>query len=129
MTEGAARPRAVIIRAGIGGLAAAAGLSAAGWDVTAVGQEIGLRRPDGRWLVRSSTEHMITDRFGDPVILLPRSRLIEAAARMTTWTSPPAIALRDGLAMTLGKLAPAAALRGLTAIYDWRPPAPVTPRS
>jgi 2-polyprenyl-6-methoxyphenol hydroxylase-like FAD-dependent oxidoreductase len=35
MTEGAARPRAVIIGAGIGGLAAAAGLHAAGWDVTA----------------------------------------------------------------------------------------------
>lgn len=117
MTEGAARPRAVIIGAGIGGLAAAAGLHAAGWDVTAyeraawlepigaglalapnglraldvfgagdavrahaIGQEIGLRRPDGRWLVRSSTERMIADRFGDPVILLPRSRLIEALA-------------------------------------------------
>ena len=117
MTEGAARPRAVIIGAGIGGLAAAAGLHEAGWDVTAceraaslepvgaglalapnglraldvfgvgdavrahaVGQEIGLRRPDGRWLVRSSTERMISDRFGDPVILLPRSRLIEALA-------------------------------------------------
>jgi 2-polyprenyl-6-methoxyphenol hydroxylase-like FAD-dependent oxidoreductase len=117
MTEGAARPRAVIIGAGIGGLAAAAGLHAAGWDVTAyeraaslepvgaglalapnglraldvfgvgdavrahaIGQEIGLRRPDGRWLARSSTERMIADRFGDPVILLPRSRLIEALA-------------------------------------------------
>jgi 2-polyprenyl-6-methoxyphenol hydroxylase-like FAD-dependent oxidoreductase len=110
-----ARPRAVIIGAGIGGLAAAAGLSAAGWDVTAceraaslepvgaglalapnglraldvigagdaarahaVNQEIGLRRPDGRWLVRSSTDRVIADRFGDPVILLPRSRLIDA---------------------------------------------------
>ncbi|MGA8465992.1 MAG: FAD-dependent monooxygenase, partial [Trebonia sp.] len=117
MTEGAARPRAVIIGAGIGGLAAAAGLHAAGWDVTgyeraaslepvgaglalapnglraldvfgagdavrahAIGQEIGIRRPDGRWLLRSSTERMVTDRFGDPVILLPRSRLIEALA-------------------------------------------------
>ena len=117
MTEGATRPRAVIIGAGIGGLAAAAGLHAAGWDVTAyeqaaslepvgaglalapnglraldvfgagdavrahaVGQEIGIRRPDGRWLLRSRTERMITDRFGDPVILLPRSRLIEALA-------------------------------------------------
>jgi len=117
MTEGAARPRAVIIGAGIGGLAAAAGLHAAGWDVTAyeraaslepvgaglalapnglraldvfgvgdavrahaIGQEIGLRRPDGRWLVQSKTERMVTDRFGDPVILLPRSRLVEALA-------------------------------------------------
>jgi hypothetical protein len=41
---------------------------------------------------------------------------------MTTWTSPLAIALRDGLAMILGKLAPAAALRGLAPIYDWHPP-------
>jgi 2-polyprenyl-6-methoxyphenol hydroxylase-like FAD-dependent oxidoreductase len=117
MTVAAARPRAVIIGAGIGGLAAAAGLHAAGWEVTAceraaslepvgaglalapnglraldvfgagdavrahaVGQEIGMRRPDGRWLLRSSTERMITDRFGDAVILLPRSRLIEALA-------------------------------------------------
>jgi len=115
MTVGGARPRAVIIGAGIGGLAAAAGLHAAGWDVTAceraaslepVGaglamapnglraldvigagdmvradvnrQEIGIRRPDGRWLLRSSTDRMIADRFGDPVILLPRARLINA---------------------------------------------------
>jgi 2-polyprenyl-6-methoxyphenol hydroxylase-like FAD-dependent oxidoreductase len=107
--------RAVIIGAGIGGLAAAAGLHAAGWDVTAceraaslepvgaglamapnglraldvfgagdivradaVRQEIGFRRPDGRWLLRSSTGRMLTDRFGDPVILLPRARLIHA---------------------------------------------------
>jgi 2-polyprenyl-6-methoxyphenol hydroxylase-like FAD-dependent oxidoreductase len=115
MSGDAARPRAVIIGAGIGGLAAAAGLHAAGWDVTAferagslepvgaglamapnglraldvigagdmvradaVRQEIGFRRPGGRWLVRSSTGRMIADRFGDPVILLPRSRLIGA---------------------------------------------------
>jgi len=115
MSGGATRPRAVIIGAGIGGLAAAAGLHAAGWDVTAferaaslepvgaglamapnglraldvigagdmvradaVRQEIGFRRPDGRWLVRSSTDRMISGRFGDPVILLPRSRLIGA---------------------------------------------------
>jgi 2-polyprenyl-6-methoxyphenol hydroxylase-like FAD-dependent oxidoreductase len=114
---GGARPRAVVIGAGIGGLAAAAGLHAAGWEVTAceraaslepvgaglalapnglraldvfgagdavraqaISQEIGIRRPDGRWLLRSSTERMIIDRFGDPVILLPRSRLIEALA-------------------------------------------------
>ena len=49
-------------------------------------------------------------------------RLSRRAGRMTTWTSPLAIALRDGLAMTLGKLAPAAALRGLAPIYDWHPP-------
>src|ERR1700720_4188378 len=97
-----ARARAVVIGAGIGGLAAAAGLCSAGWDVTAferatslepagaglglapnglraldvvgagnplralaVPQELGIRRSDGRWLIRS-TGHMIADRFGDP---------------------------------------------------------------
>ena len=109
------RPHAVVIGAGIGGLAAAAGLAAAGWDITvceraaavepagaglalapnglraldalgigdsarahAVPQEIGIRSPGGRWLVRSSTGRMIVDRFGDPVILLPRSQVIDA---------------------------------------------------
>jgi len=83
-----AAARAVVIGAGIGGLAAAAGLRAAGWDVTvceraaalepvgaglalapnglraldalgigdavrayAVPQELGIRSPDGRWLL------------------------------------------------------------------------------
>ena len=110
-----ARPHAVVIGAGIGGLAAAAGLAAAGWDVTvceraaavepagaglalapnglraldvlgigdsvrahAVPQEIGIRSPDGRWLVRSSTGRMLVDRFGDPVILLPRTQVIDS---------------------------------------------------
>jgi len=112
-----ARARAVVIGAGIGGLAATAGLCAAGWDVTAceraaslepvgaalglapnglraldaigaggslralaVPQELGLRRCDGRWLVRSTTGRMIVDRFGDPIILLPRAAVIEALA-------------------------------------------------
>ena len=45
-------------------------------------------------------------------------RLSRRAGRMPpTWTSPPAIALRDGLAMTLGKLAPA------------EPPSAASPRS
>jgi phytoene dehydrogenase-like protein len=65
----------VVIGGGIGGLAAAAGLHAAGWDVTRCERAASL---DGRWLLRSSTEHMIVDRFGDPVILLPRSSVIEA---------------------------------------------------
>jgi 2-polyprenyl-6-methoxyphenol hydroxylase-like FAD-dependent oxidoreductase len=106
-----------VIGAGIGGLAAAAGLCAAGWDVTAceratslepvgaglalapnglraldtigagdapralaVPQEVGIRRSDGRWLTRSTTGRMIADRFGDPVILLPRAALIDALA-------------------------------------------------
>jgi 2-polyprenyl-6-methoxyphenol hydroxylase-like FAD-dependent oxidoreductase len=110
-----ARARAVVIGAGIGGLAVAAGLCQAGWDVTAceragsldpvgsalalapnglraldvigagdalralaVPQEVGIRRCDGRWLARSSTGRMIADRFGDPVILLPRAAVVDA---------------------------------------------------
>jgi 2-polyprenyl-6-methoxyphenol hydroxylase-like FAD-dependent oxidoreductase len=112
-----ARARAVVIGGGIGGLAAAAGLSAAGWDVAvcerarslepvgaglalapnglraldvfgagdtlrglATPQEIGIRRPDGRWLLRSTTGQMITSRFGDPVVLVPRAALVDALA-------------------------------------------------
>src|SRR5579863_5413267 len=114
MTEGAARPRAVIIGAGIGGLAAAAGLHAAGWDVTvceqaaaiepvgsglalapnglraldtigagdglralAVPQEPGIRRSDGRWLIRG-TGQLISGRFGDPVLLATRAQVMDA---------------------------------------------------
>jgi 2-polyprenyl-6-methoxyphenol hydroxylase-like FAD-dependent oxidoreductase len=112
-----ARARAVVIGAGIGGLAAAAGMCSAGWDVTAceraaslepvgaglalapnglraldaigagdtlralaVPQELGIRRSDGRWLIRSTTGQMISDQFGDPVILLPRAAVIDALA-------------------------------------------------
>jgi 2-polyprenyl-6-methoxyphenol hydroxylase-like FAD-dependent oxidoreductase len=111
------RAHAVVIGAGIGGLAAAAGLCAAGWDVTvceraasvepvgsglglapnglraldaigagdglralAVPQEVGIRRSDGRWLMRSTTGQLISDRFGDSVILLPRTALVDALA-------------------------------------------------
>jgi 2-polyprenyl-6-methoxyphenol hydroxylase-like FAD-dependent oxidoreductase len=107
----------VVIGAGIGGLAAAAGLCSAGWDVTAceraaslepagaglalapnglraldaigagdalralaVPQELGIRRCDGRWLMRSTSGQMIADRFGDPVIVLPRAAVIDALA-------------------------------------------------
>jgi len=107
----------VVIGAGIGGLAAAAGLCAAGWDVTAceragslepvgvalalapnglraldaigagdalralaVPQELGIRRCDGRWLMRSTTGRTVSDRFGDPVILLPRAAVVDALA-------------------------------------------------
>jgi 2-polyprenyl-6-methoxyphenol hydroxylase-like FAD-dependent oxidoreductase len=110
-----AAARAVVIGAGIGGLAAAAGLHAAGWDVTvceraaalepvgaglalapnglraldalgigdavrahAVSQEMGICSPDGRWLLRSNTEQMVRTRFGDPIILLPRTQLVDA---------------------------------------------------
>ncbi len=107
----------MVIGAGIGGLAAAAGLHAAGWEVTAceragslepvgvalalapnglraldaigagdalralaVPQELGIRRCDGRWLMRSTSGRMISDRFGDPVILVPRAAVIDALA-------------------------------------------------
>src|SRR5580692_11663143 len=111
------RARAVVVGAGIGGLAAAAGLRLAGWHVTvceraaslepvgaglalapnglraldtigaedglrglAIPQELGIRRSDGRWLIRSTTGRMISDRFGDPVILLARAAVIDALA-------------------------------------------------
>lgn len=111
------RLKAVVIGAGIGGLAVTAGLCAAGWDVRAferaeslepvgaglglapnglraldalgvgdalragaVDQEVGMRRPDGRWLIRSTTGRMLQEKFGDPIILVPRARLIEALA-------------------------------------------------
>lgn len=107
--------RAVVIGAGIGGLAAAAGLHAAGWDVTvceraaalepvglalalapnglhaldtidagdavralAVPQEPGIRRSDGRWLIRSNSGRMLAERFGDSVILATRAAVIDA---------------------------------------------------
>ena len=45
------------------------------------------------------------------------------AATMTTWASPPAVALRNTVAWLTGRIAPGAALRGLAAIYGWQPPA------
>jgi 2-polyprenyl-6-methoxyphenol hydroxylase-like FAD-dependent oxidoreductase len=135
MGESGGRPRAVVIGAGIGGLASAVALCAAGWDVTvcerapvlepvgsglalapnglraldaigqdcqglarlgldgpglagselgdelrahAIGQTMGIRRPDGRWLLRGDSGAMVSDRFGDGIILLPRSQVVEA---------------------------------------------------
>ncbi len=46
----------------------------------AVPQEVGIRRSDGRWLMRSTSGRMVSDRFGDPVILLPRAAVIDALA-------------------------------------------------
>ena len=114
MGEVTTRPAAVVIGAGIGGLATAAGLSAAGWDVTiceraasvepvgsglglapnglraldvlglgddarkhAIPQAMGMRRTDGRWLMRAASATTLSDRFGDPIILLPRSALVD----------------------------------------------------
>jgi 2-polyprenyl-6-methoxyphenol hydroxylase-like FAD-dependent oxidoreductase len=124
-------PRAVVIGAGIAGLAAAAGLHAAGWDVTvceraatiepvgsglalapnglraldtidagdavralAVPQEPGIRRSDGRWLMRG-TGRVIKDRFGDPVILATRAQVMDAVAAQV-----PAAALSLSTAVT-----------------------------
>jgi 2-polyprenyl-6-methoxyphenol hydroxylase-like FAD-dependent oxidoreductase len=107
--------RAVVIGAGIGGLATAAGLQQSGWEVTvceradalepvgaglavapnglraldvigagdeirelASSQELGIMRPDGRWLMRSSSGRMVADRFGDPIILVTRAALVKA---------------------------------------------------
>ncbi len=109
-------PRAVVIGAGVGGLAAAAGLHAAGWEVTvceraaklepvglglalapnglraldmigagdavralAVPQEPGIRRSDGRWLIRGSGQ-LVAERFGDTVILATRAQVMDAVA-------------------------------------------------
>ena len=56
---------------------------------------------------------------------LPRTtdvvRWSRRAARMSTWTAPPAVAVRNTTARVLGRLAPGALLRGLGPIYDWRP--------
>ncbi|HXT92545.1 MAG TPA: FAD-dependent monooxygenase, partial [Trebonia sp.] len=58
---------------------------------------------------------------------LPRTsdivRWSRRAGMMTTWTSPAAVALRDTVALVMGKLAPNAALRGLDGVYGWQPPA------
>jgi 2-polyprenyl-6-methoxyphenol hydroxylase-like FAD-dependent oxidoreductase len=39
-----------------------------------------MRRPDGRWLIRSTTGRMLEEKFGDPIILVPRARLVDALA-------------------------------------------------
>jgi 2-polyprenyl-6-methoxyphenol hydroxylase-like FAD-dependent oxidoreductase len=56
---------------------------------------------------------------------LPRTTQVVRWSRrmgaMSTWKAPAAVAFRDRLAAVMGKIAPAAALRGLAPIYDWRP--------
>lgn len=111
------RRHAVVVGAGVGGLAAAVALLRQGWSVTVlerraslepagaglalapnavralrllgVGQrlpelvslrgEVGLRRPDGRWLSRGTAE-AATERFGVPTLVLARSTLVELLA-------------------------------------------------
>jgi 2-polyprenyl-6-methoxyphenol hydroxylase-like FAD-dependent oxidoreductase len=109
--------RAVVIGAGIGGAAAlepiGAGLGVApnalrALDVIGAGDEIrrlavaqepGIRRWDGRWLARDSGQ-MVVDRFGDPVVLLPRAALVEAllgrVARPAIRLSAPVTAVDPG---------------------------------
>ena len=62
---------------------------------------------------------------------LPRTtdvvRWSRRAATMTTWASPPAVTTRNALIRLTGKLAPGAALRSLTPIYSWQPPAEARP--
>ncbi|MGJ6960599.1 FAD-dependent oxidoreductase [Streptosporangium sp. G11] len=107
--------RAVVIGAGIGGLAAAVALQRRGWDVTVferaaslepvgsglavaanaikaldtlgAGDEIrelsavqgtsGIRRSDGRWLVRTSVEAASARGGGDSVVLVRRADLVD----------------------------------------------------
>jgi 2-polyprenyl-6-methoxyphenol hydroxylase-like FAD-dependent oxidoreductase len=109
--------RAVVIGAGVGGLAAAVALQRRGWQVTAyeraggledvgaglavapnalraldtvglgerirelaVGQGVGgLRRPDGRYLARTSVD-AARAAFGDPTVMLRRTELVATLA-------------------------------------------------
>ncbi|GAA2227893.1 FAD-dependent monooxygenase [Streptomyces indiaensis] len=74
-------------------------------DVIGLGDEIrdlaawsgdgGLRTPSGRWFSRSSAE-AATQRFGGPLVLLPRATLIERLAALL-----PADAVRTGVAAVL----------------------------
>lgn len=84
----------------------------------AVSQELGIRRRDGRWLLRSSSQALAA-RFGDPVVLVTRADLVEA---VRSRVPAPAVAARDGAVLVAGKLTPNAALRGLAFVYDWLPP-------
>ncbi|MFJ2033232.1 FAD-dependent oxidoreductase [Streptosporangium sp. NPDC087985] len=106
---------AVVVGAGIGGLAAAVALRRRGWDVTvferapslepvgsglaiaanalkaldtigvgdgirrlsAIQGEAGVRRADGRWLVKT-TEEAASAEYGDSVVVLRRAELIDA---------------------------------------------------
>jgi 2-polyprenyl-6-methoxyphenol hydroxylase-like FAD-dependent oxidoreductase len=124
--------RAVVVGAGIGGLASAVALGRRGWTVTVLersseleptgtalgigpnalhaldaiglGAEVrgfsaiqgqgGIRRSDGRWLVRTDLG-AVADRFGDPQLVLLRADLVGLLA-----ASLPAAALRTGVTVT-----------------------------
>ncbi|MFF3561281.1 FAD-dependent monooxygenase [Streptomyces sp. NPDC002574] len=117
MSRTSQQPHAVVVGAGIGGLAAAVALHLRGWHVTVleraralehvgagiaiapnalralevlgVGDEVramaafqgegGLRRPDGRWVSRTSGE-AAAERFGGPVVIAHRAELVALLA-------------------------------------------------
>jgi 2-polyprenyl-6-methoxyphenol hydroxylase-like FAD-dependent oxidoreductase len=124
--------RAVVVGAGIGGLASAVALGRRGWTVTVLersgeldpngtalgigpnalhaldavglGAEVrgfsaiqgqgGIRRSDGRWLVRTDLG-AVADRFGDPQMVLLRADLVGLLA-----ASLPSAAPRTGVTVT-----------------------------
>ncbi|WP_051717049.1 FAD-dependent monooxygenase [Streptomyces megasporus] len=59
---------------------------------------------------------------------LPRTMAVarrsERVGRLTTLTSPPALALRTAAVAVLDRIGPRLVLRGLDGIADWRPPEP-----
>ncbi|GAA2445362.1 FAD-dependent monooxygenase [Streptomyces macrosporus] len=79
--------------------------------------------------------HAAPDPEGTPAALaaytrdrLPRTMTVvrrsERVGRLTTLTSPPAVALRTAAVALLDRIGPRTALRSLDGIADWRPPEP-----
>jgi 2-polyprenyl-6-methoxyphenol hydroxylase-like FAD-dependent oxidoreductase len=64
-------------------------------------------------------------------VRMPRTQMIVRRSRqagmMATWTSPTAVALRNTLVATIGKIAPGAAMAGVNSVFGWEPPAPASP--
>jgi hypothetical protein len=90
----------------------------------AVPQELGIRRSDGRWLMRSTTGHMVTDRFGDPVILVPRAAVIDAlAARVPDGVLSLGTEVTCGGRLLVRVCRPAGSACCLAPVYGWQPPA------